>query len=216
MIYHTFLLAAVTNLVGLISPGPDFAYVSKNSLLYGRRIGYFSAIGIALGLIIHGFICVFLLPYMVAQNKIFIDVIRYCGGSYLIYLSFLSFREFFFHHKNTAQRTNDPKVRHSFPSVKKTIISGFLCNVLNPKAYLFFISIYSALIANQASLKVRLLFAMNAIITATLWFSLVAVFFTNKKLVKKFFQGDEKEKYINLICGIAFLGFSIAILFFIR
>ena len=40
-------------LFAVISPGPDFAMVSRNSLLLSRRTGVLTAIGIAAGVCVH-------------------------------------------------------------------------------------------------------------------------------------------------------------------
>ncbi|MET4727496.1 threonine/homoserine/homoserine lactone efflux protein [Lysobacter enzymogenes] len=48
------LLAVVTiTSLAVISPGPDFAMVSRNSLLQSRRAGVLTALGIALGVWVH-------------------------------------------------------------------------------------------------------------------------------------------------------------------
>ncbi len=50
----TELLAVVAiTLFAVISPGPDFAMVSRNSLLLSRRTGVLTAIGIAAGVCVH-------------------------------------------------------------------------------------------------------------------------------------------------------------------
>lgn len=41
---------AIVNLLGAMSPGPDFVLVTKNSLVHSRKAGIFTAIGIALGI----------------------------------------------------------------------------------------------------------------------------------------------------------------------
>jgi threonine/homoserine/homoserine lactone efflux protein len=48
-------IAALTviQLLGVMSPGPDFAVVVRNSLIYTRRIGVLTAIGVSLGILVH-------------------------------------------------------------------------------------------------------------------------------------------------------------------
>ncbi|MDB5477655.1 MAG: lysine exporter protein LysE/YggA, partial [Alphaproteobacteria bacterium] len=46
------LLVAVFFLA-LLSPGPDFVIAVRNSVLYSRRTGIFTAIGFALGVSVH-------------------------------------------------------------------------------------------------------------------------------------------------------------------
>ncbi|WP_166800768.1 LysE family transporter, partial [Pseudomonas aeruginosa] len=50
----TELLAFLTiTVLAVISPGADFAMVSRNSLLYSRRAGLLTALGIGAGVTVH-------------------------------------------------------------------------------------------------------------------------------------------------------------------
>ena len=45
----TFLIVGVIGVLAVMSPGPDFLIVTRNSLLYYRRVGLATALGIAAG-----------------------------------------------------------------------------------------------------------------------------------------------------------------------
>ena len=50
----TELIVVVTiTLLAVISPGPDFAMVTRNSLMLSRRSGVLTALGIGLGVTVH-------------------------------------------------------------------------------------------------------------------------------------------------------------------
>lgn len=51
--WHGFLLITGVHLLGAISPGPDFVFVSQQALSQGKRIGLISSLGVALGLGVH-------------------------------------------------------------------------------------------------------------------------------------------------------------------
>ena len=51
--WHGFALITVVHLLAAASPGPDFAFVTRQSLVHGRRAGLLASTGIALGLAIH-------------------------------------------------------------------------------------------------------------------------------------------------------------------
>ena len=51
--WHGFAVITVVHLLAAASPGPDFAYVTRQSLVRGRRAGLLASAGIALGLSIH-------------------------------------------------------------------------------------------------------------------------------------------------------------------
>ena len=48
--WHGFAVLTVVHLLAAASPGPDFAYVTRQSLVHGRRAGLLASLGIALGL----------------------------------------------------------------------------------------------------------------------------------------------------------------------
>ena len=48
-----FFTVIMITILAVISPGADFAIVTKNSYLYGRSVGVLTAIGIALGVLVH-------------------------------------------------------------------------------------------------------------------------------------------------------------------
>lgn len=48
-----YLAVFTITLFAVISPGPDFAMVTRNSLLLSRRVGIFTALGIGGGILVH-------------------------------------------------------------------------------------------------------------------------------------------------------------------
>ena len=51
--WHGFILITGVHILGAMSPGPDFVFISQQTLAQGRRIGLISSLGVALGLGIH-------------------------------------------------------------------------------------------------------------------------------------------------------------------
>jgi len=47
-----FTVASIT-VLAVISPGADFAMVTRNSMMLSRRAGILTAVGIALGVLVH-------------------------------------------------------------------------------------------------------------------------------------------------------------------
>lgn len=48
-----FIAVILITILAVVSPGADFAIVTKNSYLYGRKIGVFTSLGISLGVLVH-------------------------------------------------------------------------------------------------------------------------------------------------------------------
>ena len=90
------LIAAVglIHLVALVSPGPDFVVACRNSLLYSRTIGIYTAVGFGLGICVHISYAVFGLSWLIANNELIFTVIQYLGAFYLILIGIQSLRSF--------------------------------------------------------------------------------------------------------------------------
>ena len=83
----TELLAVITiTLLAVISPGPDFAMVTRNSLLLSRRAGVLTAVGIGLGVLVHVAYTLLGLGLLIQQSLWLFNAIKLLGAAYLVYL----------------------------------------------------------------------------------------------------------------------------------
>ncbi|TKI89953.1 LysE family translocator, partial [Bacillus cereus] len=64
---------------------------------------------------------------------------------------------------------------------------GFLCNLLNPKAPLFFLSVFSQFIGTNTPNWVRWIYGGEIIIVVGIWFTLLAILISNNYF-KKIYQ----------------------------
>jgi threonine/homoserine/homoserine lactone efflux protein len=63
---------------------------------------------------------------------------------------------------------------------------GFLTNVLNPKATLFFVSLFSVIINPGTPVLLQAGYGLYMAIATGLWFTLVALFFTHPRVRRGF------------------------------
>mgnify|MGYP006888284835 FL=1 len=52
MISQFFSIALIA-LLGAMLPGPDFAIVTKNTVLHSRKSGYFTSFGVGAAILVH-------------------------------------------------------------------------------------------------------------------------------------------------------------------
>lgn len=64
---------------------------------------------------------------------------------------------------------------------------GFLCNALNPKATLFFLSMFTVVISIDTPLFVQAIYGLFCVLLATLYFVITSLFLT-KDSVRRFFN----------------------------
>ena len=178
-------IVILAHLVGLISPGPDFIMAVKNSLSYSRKTGIWTAIGFSLGVAVHIIYCVAGLALIISQSILIFNIIKFLGAGYLIYIGLKSIL-------SESSKINISK------QTKKTDISpfsaikmGFLTTVLNPKVTLFFLSLFTFVLSPETPTAILVTVSVIMMFNTALWFSLVAIFFTQKSVRSVFdkFQG---------------------------
>ncbi|WP_424689024.1 MAG: LysE family translocator [Halarcobacter ebronensis] len=178
---NEFMILMTALLIALLAPGPDFAMVFKQSITYGRRASIFTSIGIGLGSSIHIIYCILGIGLIISKSIILFNIIKYLGAAYLIYLGISSLRSKGF--KIDKNNTIDDKNISDF----KSFMVGFLCNALNPKATLFFLSMFTVVISIDTPLFVQAIYGLFCVLLATLYFVITSLFLT-KDSVRRFFN----------------------------
>ncbi len=166
-IVHGLLVLLVVHTLAAASPGPDFVFVSQQTLANGRRAGLFCSLGIALGLSVHIAYSAFGLAAVVARCTELLFWVKMVGGSYLIYLGV----------KGLRTKASVGQLVEGIPrppqTALKTIGAGFLCNALNPKAPIYFLSLFTLVLAPDMPLYQIGIFGLWIMSIQLCWFSFV-------------------------------------------
>jgi len=192
----------IAHFFAVISPGPDFAIVTKQSFLYGRKIAIITSFGIGCGILIHVFYCIVGVGLLLSSNPYLFNILKYVGSIYLFYIGILSFiSQSNFHNSKSS---HEDKILKSF-------FLGFITNILNPKATLFFLSLFAIAINEATPLYVQVFYGLWMSIITAIWFVVVSVFFTNvssKIFIKKY------SRIINKMMGAILIFISIKLVLF--
>ena len=193
------LLATVglIHLVALVSPGPDFVVACRNTLLYSRAIGIYTAIGFGLGILVHISYAVFGLSWLIAKHAFVFTIIQVLGAAFLIVIGFQSLRVF-----ESKVAFNTSASSHSITAVKAVRI-GLITNVLNPKATLFFLSLFSSLLTPDVSNTSLIGLTILLVGSTMLWFSIVAVLISHPRFTTVL---KRSEKAVQQFFGILLIG----------
>lgn len=192
------------HLMAVMSPGPDFIMALRNSLTYSRKTGIYTAIGFGIGIGIHVLYCVFGLALIIQSSLLIFNIIKFLGVAYLVYIGVMSI-------VSKTSNIEVGKQEHLTDiSALKAIQMGFLTNVLNPKATLFFLSLFTFVIGPNVPTSIALLLGVLMMINTAIWFSLVALFFTQVKIRELFHQ---YQRVFNVIFGILLIAIAIKIIF---
>ncbi len=174
-----FLMLTFVAGLMIMSPGPDFAIVVKNSLLHGRRAGISASAGIALGNLVHVSINLLGVGLLIANSTILFSTVKVLGAAYLLYLGIKGLMTKSTVSQNTLKK--EPQKINSF-------YSGFLTCLLNPKACLFYLSFFSVVLSADTQVKTQILYGVWITSLAAAWFVLVALFFASPSISKKIQQ----------------------------
>lgn len=189
-----FLTVALAHLLAVVSPGPDFIMITRNSLIYSRRTGIYSAVGLGLGILVHVFYSLVGIGFIISQSIVLFNIIKFIGAGYLIYIGYKSL---------TAKATKiDISARSHKEDISRlaAIRIGFITNVTNPKATLFFLSLFTIVITPSTPLFIKILMGTEMSIVTFLWFALVA-YLTSHHIVKDRISGIQHfaEKFIGVV-----------------
>ena len=167
----TELIAVITiTLLAVISPGPDFAMVTRNSLMLSRRAGMLTALGIGLGVLVHVTYTLVGVGLLIQQSLWLFNAIKLVGAVYLIYLGVKMLRA-----KPSGALADSTVAPLSDMAVLRTC---FLTNALNPKTTVFIVSLFMQVVRPDTPLAVQIGYGAFISVAHMAWFGLVALCFS--------------------------------------
>lgn len=159
----TYLLA-ITLLT--MTPGADTMMVLRNTLRGGAKDGLISSLGICLGLFVHAILSAVGISAILLVSATAFTLLKIIGALYLLWLAFGSLSAFY----KGAYSSPNLKAKPSSFRVWRSLREGFLSNVLNPKAVIFYMAFLPQFIDPQSSALIQsLILASWHFVVATLW-----------------------------------------------
>jgi threonine/homoserine/homoserine lactone efflux protein len=137
---HLWAFIGVAAVV-ILTPGPDFALVTKNALLHGRRAALGSALGVNAGILLWTVAAAFGVTALVRASGTAFTVLKLIGAAYLIYLGVHALRA-----AGRALALDTP--RGARVGSASGFRQGLLSNVANPKIAVFFTSLLPQFVAS--------------------------------------------------------------------
>lgn len=183
-----FFTVIMITILAVISPGADFAIVTKNSYLYGRSVGVLTSIGIALGVLIHVTYTLVAVAIVMKLAPNFLTIIKYLGALYLIYIGYKTFTQKPVYDLDASARI----------SSGQALRYGFFTNALNPKTTLFVISTYTQIVSASTPKSILIGYGLFMSLAHFVWFALVALLFSQRTLREKMLQ---QQVAINRVIG---------------
>ena len=190
----TLFLVFAIHAVALISPGPDFAVVTRLSIVSGRRAGLWAAAGVAASIGIYVLVCLLGLSLVIAALPGLSHFLSVAGALYLAWLGIQCLRS-----------TGELPATKAAPPSGRAFLTGLLTNLLNPKAMLYFGSILSQVLGASLSTSEGAVLWSVLVVESMLWFSLVAGLFSSKKVLGWL---SSRLKWFDRSIGVVLLGLA--------
>lgn len=196
------LTVALVHLLAVISPGPDFLMIVRNSLVYSRRTGIFSAIGLGFGIMVHIAYSLVGIGLLISQSIVLFNVIKFLGAGYLIYIGVMSLIS----KSSNLDVKGEEQKKDISPFAALRI--GFITNVTNPKATLFFLSLFTLVINPETSMYIKLIMGIEMVVVTSLWFAFVA-YLISHQLIKS--QVGKVQHFAEKFIGVVLIGLGIKV-----
>ncbi len=172
-----FMTVALVHLLAVASPGPDFAVVVRESVTQGRRVGSWTALGVGCGIFVHVAYSLLGIGLIVSQSIVLFNLFKWLAAGYLLYLGWRALRA-----RPMSLDTADEVDTTSDRSPWQAFVVGFVTNGLNPKATLFFLSLFTVVISADTPLWVQAGYGVYLAGATALWFLLVAWLFSRGRV----------------------------------
>ena len=192
-----FFSAALAHLLAVMSPGPDTAIIFHQSFIKGRAQGILTALGIGFGIFIHCFFAISGITLLIYSSEEAKFLVKCLGALYLLYLGI----SFLISKKSSKSDEDESKV-----FFKNPFIIGLVTNLLNIKAFLFTVSLFSFINLDPSSLMSTIYLLYFPLITAA-WFSFVTYALTHNSMGDIFNKHSDNIQFASsaFIAGLGLL-----------
>ncbi len=110
-----------------LTPGPNMAWLAGLAAVEGRRAGLAAVAGVALGLLANGMLAALGLAALLQAAPHYLAALRLAGAAMMVWLAV------------DAWRGAGRPIAAAPATARRALATGALINLLNPKAYMFFV-----------------------------------------------------------------------------
>lgn len=188
--------------LAVISPGPDFAMISRNAITLSKRAGVLTAFGIGVGVLVHVSYALFGLVLIGQYAAWVLAVMKLVGAAYLVWLGITMLQ-------SQPCEANRPEEDEAL-SERGAFRMGFLTNALNPKTAIFIVSLFTQVVDGQTPMLTRLAYGGFMSLAHIVWFGAVAVFLGSAVFGQRLIRISH---WIDRAFGVALICFGAGLLF---
>lgn len=179
----TIILACI---LGAVSPGPSFVLVARISMSESRTNGLFAALGMAVGGSFLALLSLLGLKAIFDALPLLYNTVKWIGGLYLIYLGVQIWR-------GASQPLQLDDLTAPARSSKRSFSTALFTQLSNPKAIVFFGSIFAALLPQTLTILQIIIITCCVMSIELSWYSIVALLLSSER---------PRSAYLHAKCGI--------------
>ncbi|EQB3643956.1 threonine export protein RhtC [Raoultella ornithinolytica] len=196
-----FLTVALVHIIALMSPGPDFFFVSQTAVSRSRKEALMGVLGITCGVMVWAGVALLGLHLIIEKMAWLHTIIMVGGGLYLCWMGYQMLRGAL---KKSDAPAPEPQVELARSG--RSFLKGLLTNLANPKAIIYFGSVFSLFVGDNVGKGERWGIFLLIVLETLAWFTVVASLFALPAMRRGY---QRMAKWIDGIAGTLFAGFGI-------
>jgi threonine/homoserine/homoserine lactone efflux protein len=114
----------------------------------------------------------------VSQSIVLFNALKWAAAAYLLYIGFKALRA----QPAKPASEEDLHLEVGERTARGAFTSGFVTNGLNPKATLFFLSLFTVVINPHTPLAIQAGYGLYLAVATAIWFCLVAMLFSQQRV----------------------------------
>jgi len=199
----TVILTTLTLYFALtVSPGPNFALVSRLAISGSRRAALGASVGIASASIIYAVISMTGLAVLLREIGWFASCVQLVGGCYLIYLGLSAW----IGAGKTTARAKLVGAQNGWYGLR----TGFFVDLLNPKGIAFFVGLYAAVIPPETAFWAKAVIVAGGFSIEAIWYGLVAMLLSTPAARATYVR---LGRWIERLIGTLLVGFGLRLIY---
>ena len=196
--YAEFLAFAA---VLVLIPGADFAVVTRNTLVGGRRRGRWTALGVSSSNLVQGTAAAFGLSALIVRVQPLFEAIKWAGVAYLAYLGAQAIR-------SALRGRYQPMDEADYGGRARGLAGwrqGFISNITNPKVLVFYLAVLPQFLTPGAGLGWLLVLAWSH---AVMSLAYLLVLVTGLHSARRLLMRRKVRRALDATTGAVLLGFG--------
>lgn len=174
-----FIAMAIAHAFAVASPGPDFAVVSRYSVRHGAKVATWVSLGIGLGILVHVTYSILGLALLIHQTPWLYRMLLLIAAGYFFWLGLNAIRS-----TPPLGDIDDIQVSgfEAEVSARRAVVIGFLTNGLNVKATMFFLALFTSIIAPSTPVGVKVGYGVYLACATFIWFATLSYLFGRTRI----------------------------------